>query len=119
MAIPSHQTYHPPLLTSKGALLAHISRRFYISYQVCLIPYEVKSNLDTTDFGYIMEDDLSNKITQLCATANTVLPNGVIVENYLSVDPSSANVLTKQLKKSLLNAKIPTHSISSFKRYWE
>ena len=41
------------------------------------------------------------------------------VDNYLSVIPSSANVWMDQLKKSLLNVKIYTHSISSLKRYWE
>ena len=79
-------------------------------------------------FLYILEDDLllpSNKITQLpenmtavCSSC-TVLPNCVIVGNYLSVAPSSANVRMKQLNMSLLNAKIHTHRISSFKRYWE
>ena len=62
-----HTTLHP-LPPSKGALPAHISRSFYISYQMCSILDEVKANLDHTDFGYIMEDDLllsSNKITQL------------------------------------------------------
>ena len=116
-----HTTLHslPP---SKGALLAHISRSFYISYQICSIFDEVKANLDTTNFGYIMEDDLllpSNIITQLpenmSATANTVLLDGVIIGNYQSVAPNSANVWMKQ--KSLLNAKIYTQSISSFKKY--
>ena len=49
------------------------------------------------------------------AIANTVLPNCVIVGNYLSVASNSANAWMKQ--KGLLNAKIHTHSISSFERY--
>ena len=62
-----HTTLHslPP---SKSALLAHISRSFYISYQMCSIPDDVRASLDPTDFGYIMGVDLllsSNKITQL------------------------------------------------------
>ena len=64
-----HTTLHSlPLPPSKGALLAHISRTFYISYQMCSILDEVEANLDPTDFGYIMVDDLLlplNKITQL------------------------------------------------------
>ena len=89
---------------------------------MCSILYEVKANLDPTAFGYIMKDDLLlpvNKITQLPENMTSVLPNYVIVGNYLSVVQNSANVWTKQLKKSLLNAKIHTHIISSCKRYWE
>ena len=123
----NHATLHS-LPRSKSVPLAHISRTFYISYQMCSILGDVKANLDPTVFLYIMEDDLllpSNKITQLpenmTAVCNscTVLPNCVIVGNYLSVASSSANVRMKQLNMSLLNAKIHTHSISSFKRYWE
>ena len=84
--------------------------------------YSSKAGTKAADFGYIMEDDLllpSNIITQLpenmSATANTVLLDGVIIGNYQSVAPNSANVWMKQ--KSLLNAKIHTQSISNFKRY--
>ena len=95
---------------------------------MCSILGDVKAKLDPTVFLYKMEDDLllpSNKITQLpenlTAVCNscTVLPNCVILGNHLSVAPSSANVRMKQLNMSLLNAKIHTHGISSFKRYWE
>ena len=87
-----HHTKHTTLHSlphSKGALLAHISKSFYISYQICSIIDEVEANLDPTDFECIIEDDLllpSNKIAQLpenmSATANTVLLNGVIVGSY-------------------------------------
>ena len=53
---------------SKGAILAHISRSFYISYQMCSILDEVKAKQGPTDFGYIMDNDLlllSNIISQL------------------------------------------------------
>ena len=62
-----HHTKHTTLHSlphSKGALLAHIFKSFYISYQICSIIDEVEANLDPTDFECIMEDDLllpSNK----------------------------------------------------------
>ena len=40
-----------------------------------------------------------------------MLPNGVLVENYLPVAPSSAKGMHEQLNKSLLNAKTHTHSM--------
>ena len=119
-----HHTKHTTLHSlphSKGALLAHISKSFYISYQICSTIDEVEANLDPTDFECIMEDDLLLPSNKNCSTSREHVCNCKHCATKrcncrkLSVAPNSANVWTKQ--KSLLNAKTHTHSISNFKRY--
>ena len=120
-----HHTKHTTLHSlphSKRALLAHISKSFYISYQICSIIDEVEANLDPTDFECIMEDDLLLPSNKNCSTSREHVCNCQHCATKrcncrkLSISCSKFCKCMDETEEPV-ECKHRTHSISNFKRY--